>query len=146
MNRIAVILLLALSVGCATSRPEVVDGQSLDQQLNAYIDEFYDEVVDQCFEIHGKRSLGRSNIDCAVRGSEMHLSFPTIEYHNSEKIYMNTRRLEANWCSAAQSKTGKTATWVRHFRKEKRVMSRPCFQGDRLRRLMEATKLRHGNS
>ena len=54
MNRIVVILLLALSVGCATTRSETVNGRSLDQQLDYYIDEFYDQVVDQCFEIHGK--------------------------------------------------------------------------------------------
>ena len=140
MNRVSLVCLLFLfTIGCATTRDEVVNGQNLDQQLNAYIDDYYNQVVDQCFAIHGKASLGLSSIDCGVRGSEMHLSFPTIEYHNADKIYLSSRRMEANWCSAAQSKTGKRARWARHFRKENRMMSRPCFQGAALRRLLKMT-------
>lgn len=140
MNRIALILLVALTVGCATTRPEEVDGMGLEQQLNAYIDEYYDEVVDLCIEMHGKASLGQTGIDCAVRGNAMHVSFPSILVHNQDAIYESTRQLEANWCSAAQSKTGKVAHWVRHFRRDGKTMSRPCFKGEQLRRLMEATK------
>ena len=140
MNRIVVILLLALSVGCATTRSETVNGRSLDQQLDYYIDEFYDQVVDQCFEIHGKAVSGQSGIDCSVRGNAMHLSFPSIPIHNLDAVYEGTRSMEANWCSAAQSKTGKVAHWVLHFRKERRAMSKPCFKGEQLRQLLRASK------
>jgi len=120
----------------------MVDGHTLDQQLNAYINEYYDDVVSQCIEIHGKANLGKSGIDCAVGGNNMHLSFPSIEVHNREAILQGTLRMEANWCSAAQSKTGKAAHWTLHFRKEKKVHSKPCFKGEELRRLLEATRSR----
>lgn len=136
MNRIAVILLLALSVGCTTnSREELVDGKTLPQQLDAYILQYYEDTINVCTEIHGKAMMNKSKVDCAVSGNAMHLSFPSVEFHNQPKIFAKIQQLEYNWCAAAQSKTGKVATWARHFRNEKMQAVRPCFKGDKLRAL-----------
>jgi len=136
MNRIIVILLLALSVGCATSgREELVNGQTLPQQLDAYILQYYEDTVSVCTEIHGKAVMNKSKVDCAVSGNTMHLSFPSVEFHNQPEIFTKIMQLEYNWCAAAQSKTGKTATWARHFRNEKMQAVRPCYKGDKLRAL-----------
>jgi hypothetical protein len=133
-----ILMLLMLSVGCATSRPEVVNGLTLPEQLNAYIDDYYDQTVDVCIEIHGNAQLGKSKVDCSIAGNAMLVSFPSVEFHNRDDIYRKAQELEYNWCASAQSKTGERATWVRYFRAERRKMQRPCYQGDELRALQSS--------
>jgi len=135
MRFIPMVLLLA-SLGCATSgRLEHVGGKTLDAQLDAYIDEYVEQVLDQCIELHGMYNARTSPVDCAFVGdlSAMHVSFPSIAYH--EAHVEDIARMEQNWCSAAGSKTGKTARWVRHFRRDKGVISRPCFAEDVLQKM-----------
>jgi hypothetical protein len=136
MRCIPMVFLLALLTGCSTTgRPEYVGGETLDAQLDAYIDEYVDQVLDQCIELHGMYNARTSPVDCAFIGdlSAMHVSLPSIEYH--EAHVEDIARMEQNWCSAAGSKTGKTARWVRHFRRDKGVISRPCFAQDVLQKM-----------
>lgn len=140
MKRIALVIAIASLVGCAsTGRQEIVDGRDLQQQMEAYIDDYLDQVLNQCVELHGKAGSGESPVDCAfqMHPTAMHLSFPSIPYYDAH--YVSIVRLEHNWCAAAQAKTGKPAAWIRHFRREGRIVSRPCFKGDELRHLLEAT-------
>jgi len=136
MKRIALVIAIASLVGCAHGgRSERVDGQDLQQQLQAYIDDYVDQVLDQCIELHGMAQSGESPVDCAFQGdlSAMHLSLPSIEYHDAHLD--DIAQMEQNWCAAAQSKLGHPVRWVRHFRKEKAKLSRPCYKDDMLRRL-----------
>ncbi|KKL53377.1 hypothetical protein LCGC14_2276070 [marine sediment metagenome] len=134
----AVVFVIFVScTGCvSTGRPEVVGGMNLEQQMEAYIDDYLDQVLDKCIQLHGMAGSGESPVDCAFQGdlSAMHLSLPSIAYHNDhfEQIML----LEHHWCASAQTKTGKPARWVRHFRREKRIVSRPCYTGAELRRLL----------
>ena len=132
-----IILVIATLVGCATSREEIVADRTLEQQLEAYIDEYLEQSLDLCIEMHGQAMAGESPVDCAFRGdlSSMHLSLPSVGYHNNHLADIN--RLEYHWCAAAMSKTGQRVIWSRHFRKENSVMSRPCYKGPELRRLIE---------
>ena len=102
----------------------------------AYIDDYLDQVLNQCIELHGMAGSGESPVDCAFQSdlSAMHLSLPSIAYHNDH--YQQIMTLEHHWCASAQSKTGSAARWVRHFRREKRIVSRPCYTGAELRRLL----------
>ncbi len=144
MKHVTLILLVALTTGCATtsttSRPEVVNGMPLKEQLQAYIDEYYDQTVDVCIAIHGSAQMGKSRVDCAVAGNTMFLNFPNIPFHNRDDIYRKAQELEYNWCASAQSKTGKTAKWVRFFRAEQERLERACYQGDKLRTLQSSLK------
>ncbi len=135
---LAIVFVIFVScVGCAnTGRPEVVGGMNLEQQMEAYIDDYLDQVLNQCIELHGMAGSGESPVDCAFQSdlSAMHLSLPSIAYHNDH--YQQIMTLEHHWCASAQSKTGSAARWVRHFRREKRIVSRPCYTGAELRRLL----------
>lgn len=121
-----VVLLLLLSLGCATTRPEMVDGMGLGEQLNAYIDDYYNQVAGLCIELHGKAQAGQSPVDCAIRDTQMHLSFPSRSYHDDPRFAEDIGRLHQHWCAAAGSKFGRQGIWVRHFRREKVVQSIPC--------------------
>lgn len=121
---VPVILMLLLLVGCATTRPETVNGQDLEQQLNTYIDDYYDQVVGLCIELHGKANAGQSPVTCGVRGRAMHVSFPSKAYHDDHVKEIG--QLYNHWCAAYGSKTGTPAMWVRHFRREKMVQSMAC--------------------
>ena len=134
----SVLLLVALSFGCATTsvtRPEIVNGMDLEEQLQAYIDQYYDDTVGVCVRIHGNAQAGRSKVDCAVAGNAMFLNFPSEGFHNRDDVYDKVQEIEYNWCAAAQSKTGRPARWVRFFRREQSRLDRLCYQGDRLRAL-----------
>jgi hypothetical protein len=127
-------------MGCAsTGREEIVNGMNLEQQMEAYIDDYVDQVLDLCIEMHGMAGSGESPVDCgfSVDLSAMHLSFPSIAYHNDH--YGNIAEMEHHWCAAAQAKVGHSVRWVRHFRREQKLMSRPCYKGEELRRLLEAS-------
>ena len=127
VKRIApVLLLVLLSVGCATTRPEMVDGKTLEQQLEAYIDDYYNQVVDLCIEMHGKAQMGQSPVDCAVRHTSMHLSFPDKPYHDDPRRFDDIGQLYQHWCAAAGSKFGQRGVWVRHFRRERVTQHIPC--------------------
>ncbi len=137
MRRLALIIAIASLMGCAsTGHQETVNGMSLEQQMEAYIENYVEQVLDQCVQLHGMAGSGESPVDCAFQGdlSAMHLSLPSIAYHNEhfEQIML----LEHHWCASAQTKTGKSARWVLHFRREKRLVSRPCYRGEELRRLL----------
>jgi hypothetical protein len=137
MKRIALIIAIVSLMGCAsTGRQEIVDGMTLPQQMDAYIDDYVDQVLDLCVEMHGKAGTGESPVDCAFQGdlSSMHLSFPSIPYHNDH--YTAIVRMEHHWCAAAQAKTGHSVRWVRHFRREQKLLSRPCHKGEELRQLL----------
>jgi len=120
----SVLCLLLLALGCASTRPEQVNGMDLNQQLNAYIDEYYDQVVDMCVDLQGKANSRQSLVGCAIRDNTMHVSFPTRAFH--QQHVEEVARMYNHWCAAYGSKTGKTGAWVRHFRQEKQVESRFC--------------------
>jgi len=127
-------------MGCASiGREEIVNGMDLEQQMEAYIDGYVDQVLDLCIEMHGMAGSGESPVDCAfsVDLSAMHLSLPSIAYHNEH--YQQIAELEHHWCAAAQAKTGGNVSWVRHFRREQKLMSRPCYKGEALKKLLEAS-------
>lgn len=148
MQRIALLILIASFIGCAHgSRPEEVDGMDLEQQMEVYIDSYVNDVLDLCIEMHGKAQAGQSTVDCAFSGDlkAMHLSFPSIVWHN-EHYYPHIARLEHHWCAAAQAKTGEQAHWVRHFRREKRIAPRPCHKGEQLRRLLQHAEEREART
>ncbi len=131
------VIIIVACMGCASvGRPEVVDGMDLEQQMEAYIDDYVDQVLNQCIRLHGMAGSGESPVDCAYKGdlSSMHLSLPSIAYH--DKHLGRITLLEHHWCASAQTKTGNTVRWVRYFRREKRLASRPCYKGEELRRLL----------
>lgn len=129
MKRIVLVLSLMVSLGCISTRPELVDGQTLDQQLEAYIDDYVDQVLNLCVELHGKAQSGRSPVDCSFVGdlSAMHLSFPNIVYHNTHLVEVTQFR--EHWCAASQSKTGQKSVWVMHFRANQIVRHETCSLG-----------------
>jgi len=138
MKRFALVIAIASLVGCAsTGRQEIVNGMNLEQQMEAYIDDYVDQVLDLCIELHGKAGSGESPVDCAYKGdlTSMHLSFPSIPYHNEH--FDQIAEMEHHWCASAQAKTGNTVRWVRHFRREGRIVSRPCHKGKELRHLLK---------
>jgi hypothetical protein len=124
-----IITIVSISLmGCASlgGRPEEVNGLDLNQQLENMIDDYVKQVLDQCIEIHGKYNAGETSVNCAYWGdlSAMHLSLPDVAYHN--RHYQSISQLRHNWCAAAQSKTGKPARWVRHFREENQKIDHSC--------------------
>jgi len=124
---VPVILMLLMLVGCATtSRPEMVDGKTLEQQLDAYIDDYYNQVAGLCTELHGKAVARQSKVDCAISGTQMHVSFPSKAYHDNPRRLDDIAQLYQHWCAASGSKFGKPGTWVRYFRKEKVTQSMTC--------------------
>lgn len=127
MKRITLALLLVLlTAGCATTRPEMVDGQSLSQQLEAYIDDYLDQVLDQCIEIHGKAQAGETPVDCAFDPNyrRLHLSFPNQRFLTAHLQDIN--RLASHWCAASQSKTGKSSEVISTLRREHRSWNTQC--------------------
>jgi hypothetical protein len=134
VRKFALAIAIATLFGCATGGRQAleVNGRNLQEQLEDYIDDYSNQVLNQCIEIHGKALASESKVDCSYQGdlSAMHLSFLSVAHHNA--VRLDVQRLEYHWCASAQSKTGKTAHWVRHFRQENAIQSRPCYKGDRL--------------
>jgi hypothetical protein len=141
MKRLALVIAIALLVGCAhdRGRQEIVNGMNLEQQMEAYIDDYVEQVLDLCVEMHGMAGSGESPVDCAFSAdlSAMHLSFPSIAYHNEH--YQQIAEMEYHWCAAAQAKSGNSVRWVRHFRREQKLLSRPCYKGENLKQLLKAS-------
>jgi hypothetical protein len=123
---IPILLTLFLALGCASRQPDLLDDASLEEQLQAYIDDYYDQVVGTCVELHGKAQAGESVVDCGTRGREMHVSFPSKEYHDDERYFTSIGNLYQNWCAAAGAKLGQQGVWVRRFRREGVVQLMHC--------------------
>lgn len=125
MYRIILFFALVLVVGCMTpQRQEVVDEMDLEAQLDAYIDDYYNQVADLCIELHAKRVARDSVVDCTIRDHDLGISFPSKVYH--DKHYEEIGDMYKHWCSAYGSKFGEPGFWVRYFRKENIVQRLSC--------------------
>lgn len=121
---VLICLMLTLTIGCASTRPEQVNGMDLNQQLTAYINDYYDQVVGLCIEMQGKANARQSQVACAIRGRTMHVSFPNKTYH--QEHIEDVAQLYNHWCAAYGSKTGVPGAWVAHFRQENVRDGRVC--------------------
>ena len=139
MKRLALVITMISLVGCAHGgRPEAASSMS-----PAQLDNCLHRVLDRCGRLHEMARSGESPVDCAYNGdlSAMHLSFPSVAYHNEH--YEMVMLSEHHWCVAAQAKVGHSVSWVRHFRRENHVVARPCHPSTELhdfRRQYEAEK------
>lgn len=129
---LATLTLALLTSGCAGLRHQSteVNGQDLHQQLDAAIDEYLEQVLDQCIEIHGLAQAGKTGVDCSYTGDlrAMHLSLPS---RNHFQLYQaDVTQLSANWCAASQSKTGKQGYFVIHLREEQKAYRHTCYYHD----------------
>jgi len=135
MKGITAILIVALlALGCATTRPEEVAGMDLTEQLEAYIDEYLQEVQGLCLVIQEKAKTGQSPMDCAYSENlhRLYLSFPNGDYVSANRD--DILRLTSHWCAAAQAKIREPSAWVGYLRQEKASQVIACPYGDEVDR------------
>ena len=125
-SRIIVLsLLMTLSLACATS-PPAAPAPDLRKQLDGYIDAYYNKVAGLCTSIHGRMVVGEGTVDCAIRGNEMHMSFPSQAYRNDVDHVAEIRQMFSHWCAAHGAKHGKPGAWVDHSRLSRSTQRTNC--------------------